>query len=106
MRFLKYTPEHLHCLAYIYAPSLPPATPLLALRDLRAVAHFRVSASGTTLQATPDPNIVKKLKLMGEAKKIFKNTAFIKGMFNSDLEVSRCIGERRSCLAPSSLGVF
>ena len=33
--------------------------------------------------------IVKKLKLTGEPYKVFKKTAFIKGMFTSSLEVSK-----------------
>ncbi|KAL8431024.1 hypothetical protein Efla_007608 [Eimeria flavescens] len=94
VKYLKYTPEHLHCLAYIYTPALPPSTPFLAIRDTRAIASYRIAASGVVLQSTPEPRIEKKLKLIGEAKKIFKNTAFIKGMFNSDLEVNRCIGAR------------
>lgn len=35
---------------------------------------------------------MKKLKLIGEPYKIMKNTAFIKGMFNSSLEVAKFIG--------------
>ena len=35
------------------------------------------------------PLSAEKLKLTGEPYKIFKNTAFIKGMFNSDLEVAK-----------------
>ena len=34
-------------------------------------------------------DIKKKLKLVGEPFKILKNTAFVKGMFTSDLEVSK-----------------
>ncbi|XP_026192033.1 ribosome biogenesis protein BMS1 homolog [Cyclospora cayetanensis] len=94
VKYLKYTPEHLHCLAYIYAPALPPSTPLLAISDFRAVASYRIAASGVALQMTPEPKIQKKLKLIGEAKNVFKNTAFIKGMFNSDLEVNRCISAK------------
>lgn len=37
-------------------------------------------------------NIVKKLKLIGTPFKIFKNTAFIKGMFNSYLECAKFEG--------------
>jgi ribosome biogenesis protein BMS1 len=32
---------------------------------------------------------MKKLKLTGVPNKIFKNTAFIKGMFSSPLEVAK-----------------
>ena len=35
---------------------------------------------------------MKKLKLVGEPYKIFKNTAFIKGMFNSAIEVANYEG--------------
>jgi ribosome biogenesis protein BMS1 len=35
---------------------------------------------------------MKKLKLVGEPYKIFKNTAFVKGMFNSPLEVANYEG--------------
>lgn len=98
VRYLKYTPEHLHCLAYFWAPALPPATPVLAIRDTRATANFRVSATGLVLQTSPSAQLSKKLKLLGEPKKIFKNTAFIKGMFNSDLEVNMCIGSSSQSL--------
>ena len=36
--------------------------------------------------------VMKKLKLTGEPYKIFKKTAFIKGMFNSSLEVAKFEG--------------
>lgn len=36
--------------------------------------------------------VMKKLKLIGEPYKIMKNTAFIKGMFNSSLEVAKFLG--------------
>mmetsp|Transcript_47721 Transcript_47721/g.75449 ORF Transcript_47721/g.75449 Transcript_47721/m.75449 type:complete len:255 (+) Transcript_47721:1-765(+) len=41
------------------------------------------------MESAPDFEIKKKLKLVGEPYKIFKNTAFIKNMFTSDLEVSK-----------------
>lgn len=35
---------------------------------------------------------MKKIKLIGEPYKVMKNTAFIKGMFNSNIQVSKYIG--------------
>lgn len=35
---------------------------------------------------------MKKIKLIGEPFKILKNTAFVRGMFNSNLEVANYIG--------------
>lgn len=35
---------------------------------------------------------MKKIKLIGEPFKILKNTSFIKGMFNSSIEVASYIG--------------
>lgn len=37
-------------------------------------------------------DVMKKLKLVGEPFKIYKNTAFIKNMFNSSLEVAKFNG--------------
>lgn len=50
-------------------------------------AGFRVALTGTALELDAKFEVVKKLKLVGYPDKIFKKTAFIKGMFNSDLEV-------------------
>ena len=33
MRMLKYTPEHMHCVATFYAPVHPPNTGVLAIKD-------------------------------------------------------------------------
>jgi len=89
MRMLKYTLEHAHCTMTCYGPSVPPNTGVLAFRSWQKVAHFRVSATGGVLESAPDFEIKKKLKLVGEPYKIFKNTAFIRNMFTSDLEVSK-----------------
>ena len=53
------------------------------------LSKFRLSATGVVLENNHTFQIMKKLKLIGEPFKIFKNTAFIKSMFNSSLEVAK-----------------
>lgn len=93
MRMLKYTPEHMHCYATFYGPVALPNTGFCAFNSLSGdVAGFRVSATGVVLDVDRSAKIVKKLKLTGVPYKIFKNTAFIKDMFNSALEVAKFEG--------------
>lgn len=40
---------------------------------------------GQVMELAASCEIMKKLKLIGEPFKIYKNTAFIKGMFNSQV---------------------
>lgn len=95
-RMLKYTPEHMHCLATFWAPAARPNTGFCAFNTLEGnVSHFRVSATGTVLDMDKGAGahkIVKKLKLTGTPAKVFKNTAFIKDMFTSKLEVAKFEG--------------
>ena len=92
-RFLKYTPEHMHCMATIYAPLAPPNTGLLAFQHAsESQASFRISATGTVLELNRSFEIVKKLKLIGTPFKVHKNTAFIKGMFGTALECAKFEG--------------
>ena len=94
-RFLKYTPEHMHCTATFYGPIVPPNTGILAYQKINNNFNgFRIALSGTTLELKQTPTVVKKLKLVGTPKKIFKNTAFITGMFNSALEVAKFEGSK------------
>lgn len=89
MRYLKYTLEHAHCTMTCYGPMVPPNTGVLAFRSWEKVGHFRVCGTGVVLEAAPNFDVKKKLKLVGEPFKIFRNTAFIKNMFSSDLEVNK-----------------
>lgn len=94
VKMLKYTPEHLHCLAVVYGPLAPPNTGVVGIKNWNKIKSYRISLTGVVLGEASDVKVVKKLKLIGEPHKIYKNTAFIKGMFNSSLEASRCIGAR------------
>ncbi|KAJ8903668.1 hypothetical protein NDN08_004770 [Rhodosorus marinus] len=92
-RFLKYTPEHMHCYATFWGFPAPPSTGLVACQSLgRSIKGFRVGAMGTVTDVDVQFNIVKKLKLVGEPFVVHKNTAFIKRMFNSELEVNKFVG--------------
>jgi len=93
MRLLKYTPEHMHCYATFYGPVSLPNTGFCAFNSLTHEREgFRVSATGVVLDIDRSVKIVKKLKLTGVPYKIFKNTAFIKDMFTSALEVAKFEG--------------
>jgi len=92
-RYLKYTPEHMHCFATFYGPMAPPNTGVLAIQQMSGnISGFRIAATGVVLELNASFQVVKKLKLVGAPTKIYKNTAFISGMFNSDLEVNRFEG--------------
>jgi len=93
MRMLKYTPEHMHCYASFYGPVALPNTGFCAFNALSGeTTAFRVSATGVVLDIDRSTKIVKKLKLTGVPFKIFKNTAFIRDMFSSPLEVAKFEG--------------
>ncbi|CAM9657263.1 unnamed protein product [Ectocarpus sp. 12 AP-2014] len=92
-RYLKYTPEHMHCFCYFYGPIIPQNTGIMAFQSMgNTTTGFRVALTGTALELDAKFEVVKKLKLVGYPDKIFKKTAFIKGMFNSDLEVAKFEG--------------
>ena len=92
-RMLKYSPEHMHCLAAVWGPLAPPGSGILAVQKLDSqVSHWRVSATGVVLQLDASIHIVKKLKLVGTPFKIHRHTAFVNGMFNSQLEAAKFEG--------------
>ena len=91
LRHIKYTPEHMHCLAAFHGPVTPPNTGVLAFQS-DARKSFRISATGVVLELSANLKIVKKLKLVGSPFKVFKNTAFVKDMFTSALEVAKFEG--------------
>ncbi|XP_042382538.1 ribosome biogenesis protein BMS1 homolog [Zingiber officinale] len=91
-RMLKYTPEHMFCLAMFWGPLVPPQTGVLALQTLNNQAGFRIAATGTVQEFNHETKIMKKIKLVGHPLKIFKKTALIKDMFTSDLEIAKFEG--------------
>ena len=92
-RMLKYTPEHMHCLATFYGPVTPPNTGFCCMQSVsERMSLFRIAATGVVLDNDRTTEVVKKLKLTGTPYKVFKNTAFIKDMFTSALEVAKMEG--------------
>jgi ribosome biogenesis protein BMS1 len=83
----------MHCYATFYGPVSLPNSAFCAFNSVVNSTHgFRVSATGVVLDIDKSTKIVKKLKLTGIPYKIFKNTAFVKDMFNSSLEVAKFEG--------------
>lgn len=92
-RMLKYTPEHMHCFGTFYGPLIAPNTGFVCFQSFSSAnPGFRIAATGTVLAVDESTEIVKKLKLTGAPYKIFKNTAFIKDMFNTSLEIAKFEG--------------
>ncbi|KAF7636072.1 Bms1-type G domain-containing protein [Meloidogyne graminicola] len=92
-RFLKYTPKDAFCHGVFWAPFVTQNTGFLGLQSVdEEMKSFRIAATGVILGVDMSTEIVKKLKLIGQPLEIFKKTAFIKGMFNSALEVARFEG--------------
>ncbi|KIV80912.1 hypothetical protein PV11_08378 [Exophiala sideris] len=92
-RMLKYTPEHMHCFGTFYGPLVAPNTGFCCVQSFsNASPGFRIAATGVVLNVDETTEIVKKLKLTGYPYKIFRNTAFIRDMFNSSLEIAKFEG--------------
>lgn len=92
-RMLKYTPEHMHCFGTFYGPLVAPNTGFTCVQSLsNQNPGFRIAATGVVMSVDETPEIVKKLKLTGHPYKVFRNTSFIKDMFNSTLEIAKFEG--------------
>lgn len=97
VRMIKYTPKFGYCFAVFYGPTFPVGTSFIGIQRLqdehgKDVSHFRICVTGVIVEMNSQFKVMKKLKLIGEPFKIHKNTAFIKGMFNSNLEVAKFQG--------------
>ncbi|KAJ8605900.1 hypothetical protein CTAYLR_004189 [Chrysophaeum taylorii] len=89
-RFLKYSPEHMHCLSTFFAPGpVAPNTPLIGFGRRGA---FRACMVGVATRMASTSTVVKKLKLQGTPLKIERNTAFVGGTFGSQLEAAKFEG--------------
>lgn len=94
-RMLKYTPEHAYCFTTFYGPLVAPNTTFCGIQVVdkdHTTGSFRIAATGIVEDLNADTTIVKKLKLVGYPQKIFRNTAFIKDMFTSAMEVAKFEG--------------
>jgi ribosome biogenesis protein BMS1 len=92
-RMLKYTPEHMHCFGTFYGPLIAPNTGFSCYQSFSSNnPGFRIAATGTVLNVDEATEIVKKLKLTGVPYKIFKNTAFIRDMFTTAVEIAKFEG--------------
>ncbi|KAI4095736.1 MAG: hypothetical protein LQ344_001453 [Seirophora lacunosa] len=92
-RMLKYTSEHMHCFGTFYGPLIAPNSGFCCVQSFsNQNPGFRIAATGVVLHVDESTEIVKKLKLTGHPYKIFKNTAFIKDMFTSALEIAKFEG--------------
>ena len=92
-RLLKYTPEHMHCFGTFYGPLVAPNTGFCCVQSFsNSNPSFRIAATGVVLNVDETTEIVKKLKLTGHPYKIFRNTAFIRDMFNSSIEIAKFEG--------------
>lgn len=95
MKFLKYTLKFEHCYAVVYGNYVPNNSGIIFFKNIQEDQKaFRIGGTGVVVGFSHDFDIKKKLKLIGEPTKIFKKTALIKNMFNSNLEVQKFIGAK------------
>ena len=97
LRLIKYTPKFTNCIAICYGPQVPINIAIVALQNNMENTtddNFRICGTGDVVEVNQSFEIVKKLKLIGDPEEIYKKTANIKNMFNSNLEVARYIGAK------------
>lgn len=86
MRFLKYTPKHDFCNAVFYGNFVQQNSGVVFTQTVRNdLKKFRIAGTALVTEINKSFEIMKKIKLIGDPLKIMKNTAFIKGMFNSTM---------------------
>ena len=86
LRMIKYTPKFGSCYAVTWGPMMPINVSIVAIQNYSNDAeHFRICGTGDLIEINQNFEVNKKLKLIGEPYEIFKKTAFVKGMFNSNV---------------------
>jgi len=86
LRMIKYTPKYTSCYAIVWGPIMPINVAVVAIQNYsEKVNYFRICGTGDLIEINQNFEINKKLKLIGEPLEVYKKTAFIKGMFNSNV---------------------
>lgn len=86
LRMIKYTPKYTSCYAIVWGPMMPINVAVVAIQNYNEkVNHFRICGTGDLIEINQNFEINKKLKLIGEPLEVYKKTAFVKGMFNSNV---------------------
>ncbi|KNH05940.1 hypothetical protein XU18_3102 [Perkinsela sp. CCAP 1560/4] len=114
-RYMKYLPEHNHCIGVYHGPWIAPNCGVCGFRvnrqsadtphagERRAQKNFRILFTGYTMEVNAEDSesstISKKLKLVGYPDEIARNTVFVKDMFNSAEEASRFEGAKLRTVA-------
>ena len=107
-RYMKYLPEHSHCVGAYHGPWVPPNSGVCAFRLTRSTAtegkrrkDFRILLTGYTMEVNAEATggISKKLKLIGYPDQIAQNTVFVRDMFNSAEEAARFEGAKVKTVA-------
>ncbi|KAH0787889.1 ribosome biogenesis protein Bms1 [Histomonas meleagridis] len=93
LKFLKYMPDFLTCYATFFGPNSAINVGVTAFQHIKEkLDSFRISATGVTIKEMGDGYVVKKLRVKGHPKEIFKRTAMIENMFTSDVEATPFVG--------------
>ncbi|KAF7701729.1 Ribosome biogenesis protein bms1 [Cucumispora dikerogammari] len=88
-RYLKVAPLNYHFFGTFFSPILAPG---INCTLLRLDSSFRIAGSGKVVPS--ETEITKKLRLIGYPREIHNNTAIIKDMFGSNLEVAKFVGSK------------
>ncbi|OCT59774.1 hypothetical protein XELAEV_18000646mg [Xenopus laevis] len=82
----------MHC--GVWGPITPRGNGFIDVQSVSSTtADFRIAATSVDLDLDKSITVLKKLTLVGYLCKIFKNTAFVKGMFSSTLKVAKFEGD-------------